>query len=322
MIDETMRISLRRRLFPLGVGFPQPTHGHAQDRRRLLPRPPPPRLRHRPALPLLRPLEGGAAVRGAGASDGGGVLPGLRGLARGRVFHGVPADRVAAVRAGGRRGEEPGRGVGLVAVLRHPHRQPHQAVVPLHHPHLGGLPLRGAHLQQPVAGRRVPALRALLLLRLARHAALHGRHAAAVPARRGRAPDAVLRRQGPEDPAAAAAVPADAAPVVPAVAVDAVRVPEGRAGQPRGARARVLPPVPALLPPALRRDFLPRQDAPPARRPHIHRRRQVQAEAGAAAAAAASPRWAPPPAPLPAAAEDLILVSSLHGDQRIFLHTP
>ena len=247
------------------------------------------------------------------------MLPGLRGLAGGRLLHGLPADRVAAVRAGGgggrrRRGEGRCR-VGLVAVLRHPHRQPYQAVVPLHHPHLGGLPFRGAHLQQPVAGRRVPALRALLLLRLARHAALHGRHAAAVPTRRRwcAAPDAVLRRQGPpQDPAASAAFPADASAVVPAVAVDAVRVPEGGAGrQPRGARARVLPPVPALLPPALRRDFLPRQDAPAARRPHINRRREVQAEAGAAAAASA--RRAPPPQPpLPTAAEDLILISVLH----------
>uniref|UniRef100_A0A0E0CPY4 Uncharacterized protein n=1 Tax=Oryza meridionalis TaxID=40149 RepID=A0A0E0CPY4_9ORYZ len=43
---------------------------------------------------------GSEAVRGVGASDGGGVLTGLRELAGGCVVHGVPADGVAEVRAG------------------------------------------------------------------------------------------------------------------------------------------------------------------------------------------------------------------------------
>jgi hypothetical protein len=179
---------------------------------------------------------GSAAVRGACAGDGGGVLARLRGLAGGRVVHGVPADCVAPVRVGvGGRGGGEGRrrGLGLVPLLLHPHRQPHQAVVPLHHPGFRRLALRRPHQlrRQSVPGRRVPALRALLLLRLARRAALHASGHAAVPAwrrRRGAADAGVGQRQaGPEDPGAgnAAAVPADAAPVVPTIAVDAVRVP-------------------------------------------------------------------------------------------------
>ncbi|XP_065010085.1 uncharacterized protein LOC135585600 isoform X1 [Musa acuminata AAA Group] len=210
---------------------------------------------------ILVGRSGRSAVRRAVGGHGGGVVAGLRGLARGRILHVAPADGLLPLRSGCGQSRQ----LRVVPVLLHRFPpQLAQAMVPEHHHH--HQERRGAH-GQPLPNWRLPAQRPVVLLcLLGPPVDALGRHC-----RRGHQPEHTVHSFLSSAMQAASAAAEDADAVVLSVSGNAVLVQERGAPEQSGEGARIVSAVPEILPAAIRRGGVPSQHAAAAQRPHLHR---------------------------------------------------